>query len=138
MLIILIQSDLLKNAHPVLALRNIITWLIKFISCYPLLKFVFVFHFSIREDYYQEGNHVHPRLKVLEAFKRALTTWGRWIDNNVDKNRTLVFFRGYSYSHFRYANFLASNLNLRMFGENRLPRLNLVSFLEHGSVLSIP
>ncbi|KGN62305.1 protein trichome birefringence-like 2 [Cucumis sativus] len=52
------------------------------------------------EDYYQEGNHVHSKLKVLEAFKRALTTWGRWIDNNVDKNRTLVFFRGYSYSHF--------------------------------------
>ncbi|XP_038884838.1 protein trichome birefringence-like 2 [Benincasa hispida] len=52
------------------------------------------------EDYYQEGNHVHPRLKVLEAFKRALTTWGRWIDNTVDRNRTLVFFRGYSYSHF--------------------------------------
>ncbi|KAG7029209.1 Protein trichome birefringence-like 2, partial [Cucurbita argyrosperma subsp. argyrosperma] len=52
------------------------------------------------EDYYQEGNHVHPRLKVLEAFKRALTTWGRWVDNNVDRNRTLVFFRGYSYSHF--------------------------------------
>ncbi|XP_023002759.1 protein trichome birefringence-like 2 [Cucurbita maxima] len=52
------------------------------------------------ENYYQEGNHLHPRLKVLEAFKRALTTWGQWIDNNVDGNRTLVFFRGYSYSHF--------------------------------------
>lgn len=56
---------------------------------------------------------MHSKLKVLEAFKRALTTWGRWIDNNVDKNRTLVFFRGYSYSHFRYTNFscfLASKL----------------------------
>ncbi|XP_058776398.1 protein trichome birefringence-like 2 [Vicia villosa] len=52
------------------------------------------------EDYYQEGNHVYPRLKVLDAYKRALTTWARWIDNNVDPNRTHVFFRGYSVTHF--------------------------------------
>ena len=53
------------------------------------------------EDYYQEGNHVYPRLKVLDAYKRALTTWARWIDNNIDANRTQVFFRGYSVTHFR-------------------------------------
>ncbi|XP_030960995.1 protein trichome birefringence-like 2 [Quercus lobata] len=53
------------------------------------------------EDYYQEGNYVHPRLKVLEAYKRALTTWARWVDKNIDFNRTQVFFRGYSLTHFR-------------------------------------
>ncbi|CAJ2647477.1 protein trichome birefringence-like 2 [Trifolium pratense] len=53
------------------------------------------------EDYYQEGNHVYPRLKVLDAYRRALTTWSRWIDNNIDPNRTHVFFRGYSVTHFR-------------------------------------
>uniref|UniRef100_A0A2N9IQY5 Uncharacterized protein n=1 Tax=Fagus sylvatica TaxID=28930 RepID=A0A2N9IQY5_FAGSY len=53
------------------------------------------------EDYYQEGNYVHPRLKVLEAYKRALTTWARWIDKNIDCNQTQVFFRGYSVTHFR-------------------------------------
>lgn len=53
------------------------------------------------EDYYQEGNHVHRRLKVLEAYKRALLTWARWIDKNIDRNRTLVFFKGYSVTHFR-------------------------------------
>lgn len=53
------------------------------------------------EDYYQEGNFVHPRLKVLEAYKRALTTWARWVDKNVDHNRTKVFFRGYSVTHFK-------------------------------------
>ncbi|KAL5759859.1 hypothetical protein ACOSQ2_018697 [Xanthoceras sorbifolium] len=53
------------------------------------------------EDYYQEGNYVHPRLKVLEAYKRALTTWARWVDTNIDSNRTQVFFRGYSVTHFR-------------------------------------
>ncbi|KAJ8438520.1 hypothetical protein Cgig2_024609 [Carnegiea gigantea] len=53
------------------------------------------------EDYYQEGNHVFHRLKVLEAYRRALTTWGKWVDRNIDGNRTLVFFRGYSITHFR-------------------------------------
>ncbi|TKY69890.1 trichome birefringence 2 [Spatholobus suberectus] len=53
------------------------------------------------EDYYQVGNHVYPRLKVLDAYTRALTTWAKWIDNNIDANRTQVFFRGYSVTHFR-------------------------------------
>ncbi|KAK6930989.1 PC-Esterase [Dillenia turbinata] len=53
------------------------------------------------EDYYQEGNYVHPRLKVLEAYKRALTTWAKWVDRNIDAKKTQVFFRGYSLTHFR-------------------------------------
>ncbi|KAK2636532.1 hypothetical protein Ddye_031324 [Dipteronia dyeriana] len=53
------------------------------------------------EDYYQEGNYVHPRLKVLEAYTRAITTWARWVDKNIDSHRTQVFFRGYSVTHFR-------------------------------------
>ncbi|XP_020217798.1 protein trichome birefringence-like 2 [Cajanus cajan] len=53
------------------------------------------------EYYYQEGNHVYPRLKVLDAYTRALATWAKWIDNNIDVNRTQVFFRGYSVTHFR-------------------------------------
>ncbi|KAL4302114.1 hypothetical protein GQ457_10G025760 [Hibiscus cannabinus] len=52
------------------------------------------------EDYYQEGDHVYPRLKVLKAYQKALTTWSRWVDKNVDSSRTQVFFRGYSVTHF--------------------------------------
>lgn len=54
------------------------------------------------EDYYQEGNYVHPRLKVLDAFKRALYTWGKWVDKNIDKTKSFIIFRGYSVTHFRY------------------------------------
>uniref|UniRef100_A0A1J3F1S8 Protein trichome birefringence-like 1 n=1 Tax=Noccaea caerulescens TaxID=107243 RepID=A0A1J3F1S8_NOCCA len=39
---------------------------------------------SKREDYYQEGNNVHQKLNVDEAFRKALTTWGRWVDKNVN------------------------------------------------------
>ncbi|KAE9597976.1 putative PC-Esterase, protein trichome birefringence-like 2 [Lupinus albus] len=52
------------------------------------------------EDYYQEGNHVYPRLKVLDAYTRALTTWAKWIDRKIDASLTQVFFRGYSITHF--------------------------------------
>ncbi|CAL9047980.1 protein trichome birefringence-like 2 [Musa acuminata AAA Group] len=52
-------------------------------------------------NYYQEGNHVYPVLKVMEAYKKALTTWSRWIDMNIDSSKTQVVFRGYSLTHFR-------------------------------------
>lgn len=52
------------------------------------------------KDYYQEGSHVYDELDVTEAFRRALTTWGRWVDANINRKRTTVFFRGYSASHF--------------------------------------
>lgn len=56
----------------------------------------------ISEDYYQEGSNVYPILDVDEAFTKALTTWGRWVDKYVNPNKSLVFFSGYSPSHFRY------------------------------------
>lgn len=52
------------------------------------------------QDYYQEGSHVYKDLKVTEAFRRALTTWARWVDANVNPLKTFVLFRGYSASHF--------------------------------------
>ncbi|XP_027348123.1 protein trichome birefringence-like 2 [Abrus precatorius] len=52
------------------------------------------------ENYYQEGNHVYPRLEVLDAYKRALTTWAKWVDRKIDANQTQVLFRGYSATHF--------------------------------------
>ncbi|XP_048602998.1 protein trichome birefringence-like [Brassica napus] len=52
------------------------------------------------EDYYQEGSNVYHELAVLEAFRKALTTWGRWVEKNVNPEKSLVFFRGYSATHF--------------------------------------
>ncbi|KAL0874801.1 hypothetical protein Bca101_024506 [Brassica carinata] len=53
------------------------------------------------EDYYQEGSNVYHKLDVLEAFRKALTTWGRWVEKNVNPEKSLVFFRGFSATHFR-------------------------------------
>nr|GEY22471.1 protein trichome birefringence-like [Tanacetum cinerariifolium] len=52
------------------------------------------------QDYYQEGGHVYKELNVLEAFRKAMTTWGMWVDANINPAKTSVFFRGYSASHF--------------------------------------
>ncbi|XP_027351997.1 protein trichome birefringence-like [Abrus precatorius] len=52
------------------------------------------------KDYYQEGSHIYDELNVLEAFRRAITTWSRWVDANINPSKTMVFFRGYSASHF--------------------------------------
>ncbi|KAK1390760.1 Protein trichome birefringence [Heracleum sosnowskyi] len=53
------------------------------------------------KGYYQEGNHVYDELDGLEAYRRALETWARWIDSNVKFTKSLLFFRSYSPSHFR-------------------------------------
>lgn len=52
------------------------------------------------KDYYQEGDHVYAELNVLEAYRKALTTWAKWVDKNINPNKSLVFFRGYSATHF--------------------------------------
>ncbi|KAL5199450.1 hypothetical protein ABZP36_020653 [Zizania latifolia] len=55
---------------------------------------------SLGKDYYQEGNHVYSELNVVDAFHKALVTWSKWIDANVNPKKTTVLFRGYSASHF--------------------------------------
>jgi len=44
---------------------------------------------------------VYSELNVDEAFHKALNTWAKWVDANVNPMKSLVFFRGYSASHFR-------------------------------------
>ncbi|KAL6343941.1 hypothetical protein AAG906_027713 [Vitis piasezkii] len=53
------------------------------------------------QNYFQEGKHVYNKLEVTEAYTKALRTWAQWVDANIDSNRTRVFFRGFSASHFR-------------------------------------
>ncbi|XP_012453046.1 protein trichome birefringence-like 4 [Gossypium raimondii] len=53
------------------------------------------------KNYFQEGSHVYDRMEVKEAFTKALKTWAQWVDSNIDRKHTRVFFAGYSSSHFR-------------------------------------
>ncbi|KAI3870027.1 hypothetical protein MKW92_024555 [Papaver armeniacum] len=53
------------------------------------------------KNYFQEGNYLYPKLDMIKAYKKGVTTWGKWIDNNIDPNKTQIVFRGYSVSHYR-------------------------------------
>lgn len=53
------------------------------------------------KNYYKENGAIYPQFDATEAYKRALRTWGKWIDDNLNPNKTLVFYRGYSTPHFR-------------------------------------
>ncbi|KAE8660294.1 Protein trichome birefringence-like 5 [Hibiscus syriacus] len=52
-------------------------------------------------NYYKEGGYLYPKFDAIEAYRRALKTWAKWIDDNIKPSKQLVFFRGYSSAHFR-------------------------------------
>ncbi|KAH9626803.1 hypothetical protein KSS87_001962 [Heliosperma pusillum] len=53
------------------------------------------------ENFFQEGDFVHSKLDLGEAYGKALNTWAKWVDGNVNKNKTRVFFAGITAAHFR-------------------------------------
>ncbi|TYH35884.1 hypothetical protein ES332_D13G225500v1 [Gossypium tomentosum] len=52
-------------------------------------------------NYYKEGDYLYPKFNAVEAYRRALKTWARWIDENIKPEAKLVLYRGYSSAHFR-------------------------------------
>ncbi|KAG2316094.1 hypothetical protein Bca4012_066931 [Brassica carinata] len=51
--------------------------------------------------YFQEGEEVKLQMIVDDAYKRAMETVTKWIQNEVDSDKTQVFFRTYAPVHFR-------------------------------------
>lgn len=52
------------------------------------------------KKYFREGDYVYPKFDAVEAYKKSMSTWAKWIDKNVDAGKS-VFYRGYSSAHFR-------------------------------------
>ncbi|KAF1897147.1 hypothetical protein Lal_00034850 [Lupinus albus] len=50
-------------------------------------------------DYIQDGTQIVKDMDRLVAYKKALTTWSKWVESNVDSNVTQVFFQGLTPSH---------------------------------------
>ncbi|KAG4181757.1 hypothetical protein ERO13_A09G003420v2 [Gossypium hirsutum] len=50
-------------------------------------------------DYVQDNNVTHKDMNRTVAYEKALRTWARWVNLNVDPAKTKVFFQGVSPDH---------------------------------------
>uniref|UniRef100_A0A2N9I1Q6 Trichome birefringence-like C-terminal domain-containing protein n=1 Tax=Fagus sylvatica TaxID=28930 RepID=A0A2N9I1Q6_FAGSY len=50
-------------------------------------------------DLIYDGRHLQKDMNRLVAYEIALKTWARWVDTNVDPQKTKVFFQGISPDH---------------------------------------
>lgn len=55
-----------------------------------------------RKNYFKEGDYIYPQFDAVKAYKKALTTWANWIDQNMHPAK-LVFYLGFSSAHFRFS-----------------------------------
>lgn len=53
-----------------------------------------------RWDYIQVNNKIRKEMDRMIAFRKALITWAKWVDTDVDFNKTQVFFRGITLIHY--------------------------------------
>ncbi|XP_010499424.1 PREDICTED: protein trichome birefringence-like 38 [Camelina sativa] len=51
-------------------------------------------------DYIRDGSSLVKDMNRLDAFYKGLSTWARWVDQNVDTTKTRVFFQGISPTHY--------------------------------------
>ncbi|KAK7306558.1 hypothetical protein VNO77_44507 [Canavalia gladiata] len=50
-------------------------------------------------DYIRDGPNLVRNMNRLEAYQKGMSTWGKWVDQNVDPTKTKVFFQGISPTH---------------------------------------
>ncbi|XP_058087520.1 protein trichome birefringence-like 9 [Magnolia sinica] len=51
--------------------------------------------------YFQEGAVINMAMDVKEAFRKSLQTWKQWVIENLDPERSHIFFRSHSPVHYR-------------------------------------
>ncbi|KFK44758.1 hypothetical protein AALP_AA1G299000 [Arabis alpina] len=51
-------------------------------------------------QYIRDGSSLVRDMNRLDAFYKGLSTWARWVDQNVDTTKTRVFFQGISPTHY--------------------------------------
>ncbi|KAG9143389.1 hypothetical protein Leryth_017771 [Lithospermum erythrorhizon] len=62
-------------------------------------------------DYIQDGSKVLKDMDRLTAFYKGMSTWARWVDQNVDPKKTKVFFQGISPTHYEGKEWSSSSKN---------------------------
>ncbi|XP_021840062.2 protein trichome birefringence-like 38 [Spinacia oleracea] len=51
-------------------------------------------------DYIQDGDVIQKDMDRMVAFKKALTLWAKWVDSDIDPNKTKVYFQGTNPMHY--------------------------------------
>ncbi|CAK9175097.1 unnamed protein product [Ilex paraguariensis] len=51
-------------------------------------------------DYIQEGDTIYKDMDRMSAFRKGLETWAKWVDSDINPEKTEVFFQGISPSHY--------------------------------------
>ncbi|GMN53719.1 hypothetical protein TIFTF001_022858 [Ficus carica] len=51
-------------------------------------------------DYVQDGESILKDMDRMEAFRKGLTTWAKWVNSCVNPTKTKVIFQGISPSHY--------------------------------------
>ncbi|GFZ07095.1 similar to TRICHOME BIREFRINGENCE-LIKE 38 [Actinidia rufa] len=64
-------------------------------------------------DYVQDGSSLMKDMDRLVAFEKGLTTWARWVDENIDPSKTNVFFQGISPTHYQGKEWKAGSKNCK-------------------------
>lgn len=54
-----------------------------------------------RGCYFQDGNEIKMEMKIEDAYQQSLKTVMNWINNELNSNKTTVFFRMFAPVHFR-------------------------------------
>ncbi|XP_040864345.1 protein PMR5, partial [Glycine max] len=51
-------------------------------------------------DYVELGGKYYPDMDGLAALESGMKTWANWVDNNIDRSKTRVFFQAISPTHY--------------------------------------
>lgn len=68
-------------------------------------------------DYVQSGSTISKDMNRLDAYYKGMSTWGRWVDMNVNPSKTKVFFQGISPTHYRGKEWGSSSKKNSCYGE---------------------
>lgn len=60
---------------------------------------MFLYCACYRWDVIQDGSTEYKDMVRLVAYEKALNTWARWVESNIDPTKTRVIFQGVSPDH---------------------------------------
>ncbi|KAI4306052.1 hypothetical protein L6164_029364 [Bauhinia variegata] len=70
-------------------------------------------------DFIMDGDKLRKDMNRLVAYWKALRTWARWVENNIDTAKTKIFFQGISPTHTDASSW--GNYNAKNCSEEKLP-----------------